>query len=194
MYSSMIAAAWDSPPCCSCRTTRPMQCTETSSGVPRMDPGIRIVNSIRLSTPGRSGPVNKIPFAEILSVVASSVPPEVSRRNASFIGNRTAVRNGKFAKCVRSFASCLSNQRGGNCARFAVDGCSVTRLRGPVLPFFGTCIPPVYHIVPIWERTPPSCQPTPGSCCGPRPSSSRAPCAPATSSGSSPAHPPASST
>jgi hypothetical protein len=70
-----------------------MQCTETSSGVPITVAGIRIVNSILLSTFGSAAPVNKIPFAEILSVIASKVPSDVVTSTESFIGKRTAVRN-----------------------------------------------------------------------------------------------------
>ena len=54
--------------------------------------GIRIVNSILLSTFGSVDPVKRIPFAEMLSVIAAKTPSDVLTSRESFIGKRTAVR------------------------------------------------------------------------------------------------------
>ncbi len=56
--------------------------------------GIEIVNSILVSTAGRTSPTNNRPFAEMFSVIASISPWGLCTCKASFIGKRTAVRTG----------------------------------------------------------------------------------------------------
>jgi len=74
------------------RTTRPLQWTRTSWGVPRTERGIRMENWISRPTRNALSNTNRTPLAEMFRVRAAMSPSTVDSTTGSARGNRTAQR------------------------------------------------------------------------------------------------------
>jgi hypothetical protein len=91
-YSSIVAAARCSFWLVEQRTTRPLQWTRTSWGVPRTECGIRMENRMSMPTLNALSSENRTPLAEMFRVRAAISPFPVDSTTGSARGNRTAQR------------------------------------------------------------------------------------------------------
>jgi len=120
-YSSIVAAARCSLWLEEQRTTRPVQWTRTSWGVPSIEWGMRIENRMSFPTGNALSREKSTPLAEMFRVRAGISPSAVDSTTGSASGNRTAQRT----SCRPFAVACAPN--GSRASAF----CSVIRF-GPI--------------------------------------------------------------
>ena len=118
-YSSIVAAARCSLWLEEQRTTRPVQWTRTSWGVPRIACGMRIENRMSFPTGNALSREKSTPLAEMFRVSAGISPSAVESTTGRASGNRTAQRT----SCRPFAVACAPN--GSRASAF----CSVIRVR-----------------------------------------------------------------